>query len=537
MDSESRQEQEKIVRVARIYIRISSTGTFVKIQSGIDLGKLKSILSQMKIPIDQRTVESLLKYPGKWIKVAENPIHKDGHYLFQPSPDNLIGRITYYPALVGKDLTDEEIYDSLIRENGVKEEFIVKDGIKRALYMPGTPQIIAHGIPPIHGRSATIRVIPTNQKKHITSGKIDWKEMGSLIFVNEGDVILEKEPPTPGKPGIDIFGREIPPIPGKDIDLASLVCDNIKVSGNIAVAKTSGILTTKDGKYCIEEVFVINGDLDYEIGNIRNVKHVEIKGSVLPGFSVEATGHIIVRGAVDGGYLTAGGNIFVEGIITGEKGGYLKAGGFIYGKEFIEAHADAGQSIYSDGGFRHSNITAGENIISIHPKAIAVGGILIARKYIYVAQAGNIHGTKTTIHAGYVDDIVADIESLTREIEDLRQQIGKLMGELIKLTHITKNKEAISTLEKEIEKLHGNLNEKREKKKALEEIVRKSSSFAIYVSKEAHQGTIFKLGRGYIYQPEDKIGPCVIRVIDGRLTPSEWHNPPFIIKRPKVKIK
>lgn len=529
--------QEQIVRVGRIYIRISSGGTFVKIQSGIDMEKLKSILSQMKIPINQLLIESLLKYPGKWIKVAENPIHKDGHYSFQPSPDNLIGRMIYYPALVGRNLTEEEIYNSLIRKNGVKERFIVKDGIKKALSMPGTPQVIAHGIPPIHGRSATIRVVPINQKKYITTEKIDWKELGSLIFVKEGDIILEKEPPTPGKPGIDIFGREIPPIPGKDIDLTSLVCDNIKVSGNIAVAETSGILTTKDGKYCIEEVFVINGDLDYEIGNIRNVKHVEIKGSVLPGFSVQATGHIIVRGAVDGGYLTAVGNIFVEGIITGEKGGYLKAGGFIYGKEFIEAHADAGNNIYADGGFRHSDIMAGENIITLHPKAIAVGGTLIARKNIYIAQGGNIHGTKTTIHAGYVDDILADIESLTKEIEDLRQQIGKLMGELIKLAHITKKKEAISTLERELEKLKDNLNEKREKKKALEETVKKSSSFAIYVSKEAHQGTIFKLGRGYIYKPEDKIGPCVIRVIDGKLAPAEWHNPPFAIKRPKIKIK
>ena len=47
---------EKTVRVGRIYIRLSPQGTFVKAGSGIDRGKLKSILSHMKIPTDERLI-------------------------------------------------------------------------------------------------------------------------------------------------------------------------------------------------------------------------------------------------------------------------------------------------------------------------------------------------------------------------------------------------------------------------------------------------------------------------------------------------
>ena len=41
------------------------------------------------------------------------------------------------------------------------------------------------------------------------SGSIDFKNRGEIPFVNEGTILAEIAPSTPGKNGKDIFGRDL----------------------------------------------------------------------------------------------------------------------------------------------------------------------------------------------------------------------------------------------------------------------------------------------------------------------------------------
>lgn len=527
----------KVVRVGRISIKTEPRGTFIKLHNTIEPNKLSSLLSKLHLPkIDDILIKNINKHQGKWIKISDEPINSNGYFELITSSDGLIGRIIYYPAIGnGTDMTEDDIYNALINKHHVSPKYIDKSAVTMALQKPGIPQVVARGIPPIHGKNAYIKVIPEEKKVKPTlkKGKIDWHEITSLIYVNEGDIVIEKIPPTPGKPGRDIFDREISPIPGKDIELESIIGEGLKVDGNKVIATTSGILVKEEGKYKIEEVYIVDGDLDYEVGNIKNVKHVEVRGSVLPGFSIEAKGNVIVRGTLDNGYIKAGGNVYINGIATGDKEGYIKASGFVYAREFIEITVESGGSVYSTGGFRHSHIFSGENIIAVNPRAIAVGGSLMARKYIYVPVVGNIHGTRTEVHAGYIEDLKEELRAIKEQMEHCSISIEKIIDNL-KNIRTPKTKQILMN---NLNCARDSLRHFEEEKKKIEETMRKASSYAVYVAKEAHPGSVFKLAGWYTYKPREKLNMCVIRLVDGELKPDKWTKPPFKLKIPAVKIK
>jgi len=527
----------KVVRVGRVSIKTEPRGTFIKLHNTIEPNKLSSLLSKLHLPkIDNILIKNINKHQGKWIKISDEIINSNGYFELITSPDGLIGRIVYYPAIGnGTDMTVDDIYNELISKHHVSPKYIDKSAIQTAIQKPGIPQVVARGIPPIHGKNAYIRVIPEEKKvvPSLKKGKIDWHEISSLIYVDEGDIVIEKIPPTKGKPGRDIFDREIPPIPGKDIELQSVIGEGLKVEGNKVIATTSGILTKEEGKYKVEEVYIVDGDLDYEVGNIKNVKHVEVRGSVLPGFSIEAKGNVIIRGTLDNGYIIAGGNVYIEGIATGDKDGYIKAGGFVYAREFIEMTVEAGGSVYSNGGFRHSDILSGENIIAVNTRAIAVGGNLMARKYIYAPIVGNMHGTRTEVHAGYIEDLKEKLQTIKEQMEQWSSSIEKAI-ENLKKTNSPNMKQLLMS---KINSARDKLRNFEKEKKQLEETIRKASSYAIYIAKEAHPGSVFKLAGWYTYKPREKINTCVLRLVDGNLKPDKWTRPPFKVKIPVAKIK
>lgn len=150
---------------------------------------------------------------------------------------------------------------------------------------------------------------------------------GLIKSVTAGEVLAIKKPPVEGTPGIDITGKPIPPKPANDVEIN--IKDGVELikDGTVAVATMSGrpTLEGRGNKFLsILPIYVVNGDINLEVGNIKFKGDIIVNGSVLDGFKLEAGGNIEVFGNVLRAEIYANRNIIVhKKTITS----HLQAGG------------------------------------------------------------------------------------------------------------------------------------------------------------------------------------------------------------------
>ncbi|MGL1933945.1 MAG: FapA family protein [Fibrobacterales bacterium] len=160
----------------------------------------------------------------------------------------------------------------------------------------------------------------------IDGGQADFRNVGEIKQVKKNELIAVRIPPSPGKEGKDVFGEIIEPTPGKEAVMLAGVNTVLSEDGNELTAKDSGYLYRDKGAICVGLLYIVQGDVDFESGNIQYEGDVQILGSVLPDFKVVATGEVIVEGQVDSAYIeSSGGSITINQGVFGKEKGEIKA--------------------------------------------------------------------------------------------------------------------------------------------------------------------------------------------------------------------
>ncbi len=207
-------------------------------------------------------------------------------------------RLKAYITLIydGRIPTDGEILRSL-QSAGIKHG--IKYDVLRSLALNPVYNesiVVAEATLPEKGEPGYVELFKLEEKKEVRNNeKIDFREFAkNIITVELGEKIGIIHPPKLGKPGKDIYGQKIPGLPGNP---AKIVLEkNVeKDEEGYIIAVASGELKIRkdiDGTIYIgiEEVYEINGDVDFNTGNIRFPGKVLIRGSVRPDFIVEAEG-------------------------------------------------------------------------------------------------------------------------------------------------------------------------------------------------------------------------------------------------------
>ncbi len=510
---------------------VNDQGTYLRLRKKIAPTVVRRILSEEHVPIGK--LESLgmaIRNLGQWVLLGP-PVHRDGRIDIDVSPNKLEVYVVYHPPLGdGKAMNVKDVIEEL-ENHGIKHYDIAL--IEQALANPKKKVLVGMGKPPEKGKDAEliVRIDPDKPVEISTTENIDWHSISSHMFVSEGDVILEKIPPTPGIPGIDVFGNEIPPKPGKDIKLTTYAGDGTKVTpdGLRLVAGRSGILRKSYGKYIVEDTFIVNGDVNYEVGNITNVQNVRIYGDVLPGFKIIANGDIYISGSIVDATVEAGGNIEVEGRITCKSGGYVKAGGNVIAKEIVSANVEAnGHVVVSDVLIQSKVLAGGGVYILSRANGKIVGGEIMARDDIVTPILGNDRGTETYVGVG-IDPVVKEhFEHLSSQVVELKKKLMDVQKDLTKarnlgiLKRVASLEEEETSLKEEYQKL------REEYEYLLREIKNLRSGKRVYVKDRVFPkvnitfyDTTFNIDR--IYEN------CVIRCDESRnLRIEPWQDPPSI---------
>nr|WP_094096046.1 FapA family protein [Paenibacillus physcomitrellae] len=268
-------------------------------------------------------------------------------------------------------------------------------------------------------------------------GKVDYKEVTRLNNVTRGQLIATRIPPLPGRPGKDVSGQEIPFKPGKEARFK--VGKNVVVTGeNEAMyAAIDGLVTLTDkGKINVFPVYEINGDVDYSIGNINFVGTVVVRGNVLTGFKIVASGDIRVTGGVEGAELEAEGSIEIAGGIIGYNKGLVKAGHNVKSSFIQDGNVEAGENVVVSQSIMHSNVRAGAGVLCNGAKGLIVGGHIQAGETVVARTIGNPMSTNTVIEVGVLPELRNELTQLREQLKELVVSLDKTEKALVLLDQL-----------------------------------------------------------------------------------------------------
>lgn len=297
------------------------------------------------------------------------------------SADDMEAHFIYFPQVEKVELRADWLADALQRRgitHGAEEARV------EALCQspPAAAELfsclLARGTPPEHGVDTHVEYSFDPEKKGGAireDGSIDLRERNAAITVEENQLLGEVVQVTKGIPGTNLLGEEIAAKDGEQRTFKG--GDNVRVEleggqPKAFYAQTKGNAHVKGETIEVQPVFKVSGDVDYETGNIEVGTDLDIKGSVLSGFTVKAAGSISVGGTIElGASVHAQGDIAAAQGIVGEST-VVEAGGDIETK-FIQ----------------HGTVTAqGDLVVGsyIHNAKVRVGG------RIEVQAGGGEHG-------------------------------------------------------------------------------------------------------------------------------------------------
>ena len=277
-------------------------------------------------------------------------------------------------------------------------------------------------------------------------GSIDLREREGFPSVAEGDLLASSTPSVSAVLGSTVKGREI------DVEgpmLVELVAgENVRlegegetqkifseITGGVSVQKTEQ--TTDEGttvQYTVSarEVAQIAGNVDYETGNIDYKGNIEIKGTVVSGFSVKATGDVVIMESVENAVeIEADGDVTVKQGIVGEDTRVTTKGG-VQAKFIQDATIVAGGDVVVDSYIRTAHIqTETEvNVTGGGASGGIMGGETWALKSIVSKNIGAEGTVATLVSVGVLPSLFDEYKTKRAEAEKANTSKLELMKSL-----------------------------------------------------------------------------------------------------------
>ena len=351
----------------------------------------------------------------------------------------------------GMDLPDiltlSSLMDFLQEQNiifGIVEDKAIEEGILR-LKTEVQSLIVAKGEKPVSSENGSIKFHFendfTNPGKIQEDGTIDFRDRGEIPYVSIGAFLAEKTPAKEGKNGMDVLGNPI---------LADPALDPVFIASNGTRTNDDGleIYAAQDGQPHVDAMgnitvnpeLMINGDVDFETGNIDFNGNIIVKGIVKEGFTIK--GISLTAQEIEGAEIELSGDLYISDGITEAK---IHSVGNVHAK-FINHSRVAG---FGDLIIQKEII---DSKIVISGACQNPGGHIITSKIIAKCgiEAGNI-GTTASKPAVLKVGVDEHIKILTQTIQD------RLEKSLARLQEV---KEKIKLIEIQDQELYGQITQK-----------------------------------------------------------------------------
>jgi len=351
-----------------------------------------------------------------------------------------------------------------------KEKIVygIKDSDKIRLFLENTELydnmlIIASGKPFTLGKDAQLKFnFETDSRSEAEEDpagrhKIDFRNVGSIASVKKGQIIATKTPAVQGEGGVTVYGQQLPGEWGMDVTLKAGPNVTLSPNGLEYIAEVGGAPIISKGTIRIDPIYIVEGDIDYSSGNITFDGTVAIKGSVLDGFEVNASGDVIVENTIQSARVIAGGDVVVKrGILTRDKG-LVSSEGNIYAKFIENSNVECEGNVIVETAILNSRVCANGRVIAMQNDGAIIGGRIIAFDRVICRNLGSpVHPT-TIAQVGYRYEVqrkylegLARLHAVQKQIKEIQKnyeyvskansedydRLGKLRGDMLKLIKV-----------------------------------------------------------------------------------------------------
>lgn len=351
-------------------------------------------------------------------------IKRHGYTLvFEVSADETECFAFYEPSTIGgtplsKSELDAHLAQFKISE-GIIHESVVSLLVSAASGTPVKELLLARGELMIPGEDGQLVLavaddLARTEPDEGEAGTVDFRNVQSFMNVETGDLVATVAPPGPGTPGITVTGKTIPPLPGNPARFE--VGQNVRLSddGLCLFALAVGRVCVRDDSISVEDVYEIDGDVDFKVGNISFKGFVEIKGDVLDGFFVKATKGIKITGNVGVCTIESDGDISLCGM-NGQGTGAIKCGGSLSVNFICDALVECAGDITAEVEIRSSQIKC-LGMITVNKGGIT-GGEYFALAGIECASLGSVTSLRTRVVSGVHYGDLEELNSLFNELK------------------------------------------------------------------------------------------------------------------------
>lgn len=333
----------------------------------------------------------------------------------------------------------------------------------------------------------------SGKPKILEDGSVDYSSLKDVEVVQEGDEIVKYTPATKGTDGMDVYGNVLAARAGKE--LLPLKGKGFIVSQDKRTYKAAvtGKITYKSERLIVSNLLEIDGDVTHATGHIDFNGDVVVKGNVITGMSVRATGNITVNGHVEGSSLYAGKDIVLKNGMQGGGRGQIDCRGNVSGKFFEQTEIYARGNIQANA-IMNCNIMSESEIIVSGRLGVIVGGSAHAIQGISATTIGNMSEVKMELIVGVDNDVYMKISDLEADMQPIQDEKKKIEQGIVKIDSILKKQPNPDLQNKKLQLLRAKINaESRltkvaEKKKKYEKWIEKSEGAKLVVQKSIYRG-------------------------------------------------
>lgn len=340
----------------------------------------------------------------------------------------------YPPSSKGSRLSLRDLKD-LVKQQGVTSGIIdsnLEIILKGRIYC--TDVLIAKATLPVHGKDAKITynfdVDKTCKPAMGEDGSVDFHKLDMIESVSEGQLLATLTPADYGVPGVDVTGAPIKPRKVENLILKH--GKNIRLSEDKLemYSEVSGNVTLINDTVFVSNQYEVPADVGASTGDIEYDGSILVKGNVLTGYTLKATGDITVNGVVEGASLTAGGKIVLKRGVQGMSKAAMEAAGDVISNFIESATVKAGGKIITDA-IMHSQITAKDDVLVHGKRGLIAGGRVQTKTRIEARTVGSTMGTATELEVGIDPAVTERYHFLEKEMESLTNEKDGLVQNLM----------------------------------------------------------------------------------------------------------
>ncbi|NWG87096.1 MAG: DUF342 domain-containing protein [Hydrogenophilaceae bacterium] len=367
---------------------------------------------------------------------------RDAETKIELAPDRMAAYLSITPAFGGQAANRDRVMQALAEKRITQG--ILHEEIGRAISAGEVQKLlIAQGRKAVNGEDGRLQSLVDMRKErrpHFDRHDVaDYRDLGGIANVREGERIMQRIAPTAGEPGVDVLGQSLPAKPGKDCQFAAQL-SGVQIDPedpNFLVAAISGQPVLVANGMIVEPTLALK-TVDLATGNINFEGSISISGDVQPGMSVYASGDIHVGGTVEAASLEAGGDVVVKGGIIGHGEAHehakdehkvaalVRCGGSCSALFVENVKVEAGDSILLGKLARQSELAASNQIVVGQPGSghgSIIGGFTRATVLVQAGVIGSPAGVKTRVAVGTNPYLNEKLNGLNKEIAQKAKEL------------------------------------------------------------------------------------------------------------------